>query len=55
MKLDRPVGAPWRDASTWWPGLTEATSELDTRCQTAAAVARKAAFSDVGFRCCLDP
>jgi formylglycine-generating enzyme required for sulfatase activity len=32
-----------------------ASSELDTRCQTAAAVARKAAFSDVGFRCCLDP
>ena len=30
MKLVRPVSAPWKDAATWWPGLTEATSELDT-------------------------
>jgi D-serine deaminase-like pyridoxal phosphate-dependent protein len=30
MKLVRPVAAPWKDAATWWPGLTEATSSLDT-------------------------
>ena len=30
MKLVRPVAAPWKDAATWWPGLTEATSALDT-------------------------
>ena len=30
MKLVRPVAAPWKDAATWWPGLTEATSQLDT-------------------------
>jgi D-serine deaminase-like pyridoxal phosphate-dependent protein len=30
MMLVRPVAAPWKDAATWWPGLTEATSSLDT-------------------------
>ena len=30
MILVRPVAAPWKDAATWWPGLTEATSTLDT-------------------------
>ena len=30
MKLVRPVAAPWEDAATWWPGMTQATSQLDT-------------------------
>lgn len=29
FSLARPAGAPWLDPSSYWPGLTAATSELD--------------------------
>ena len=29
LDLTRASGTPWRDAATWWPSLTAATTELD--------------------------
>ncbi len=29
LPLPRPTSTPWRDAGTWWPGLTAATEHLD--------------------------